>query len=591
MDTQYKIETFSFKKLRNCIKLPSFQRSVVWSEEKKKSFIDTVVRGLPFGSLLLYKETPEIYLLVDGLQRYTTLESYYNNPYKYLDFNKIDKNSLDQIMKHVKDNITTNFAEFRNFLIMSIKEAFNFNKSNNDIIDLITKDIPILQNYNCLRLLSSIVEEIKHDYDINTLDIPLICFSGDFDDLPLIFERMNANGTQLSRYDIYAAKWCNIEFEYHDNEILQIVDQKYYNMVEKTGVEISNYSEGQVVKEQKVNLFEFCFALGKLLKNKFPNLFAESSRMKTSDVSSSGFSLLGVILNNSNKNLNSISNHFKDMTPNKVRDLIKLKDKIIECVQTVDKILSQYTLSLSDTFISKYIESQVICIIATLFKIRYLIKDNFAVVENTNISKFTNLFKKNMPLRYLSDIITDYWSGSGDTKIADEMAKSLYDNRYLTSISIQSWEMDLQDWMGEQLQKPMKQIPVENKLFLNYIIKMKPFNVSSNYGSQYDFEYIISKDRFSKKFGDKNGRGAVGNLCILPRYEVRSKQELTVYEMIDNKSILYTGKEETLKEFLYPERQELRFVSSPDSFTYENYISFVKNRQQYLINTFIKYLN
>ena len=171
------------------------------------------------------------------------------------------------------------------------------------------------------------------------------------------------------------------------------------------------------------------------------------------------------------------------------------------------------------------------------------------------------------------------------------MAKSLYDNRYLTSISIQSWEMDLQDWMGEQLQKPMKQIPVENKLFLNYIIKMKPFNVSSNYGSQYDFEYIISKDRFSKKFGDKNGRGAVGNLCILPRYEVRSKQKLTVYEMIDNKSILYTGKEETVKEFLHPERQELRFVSSPDSFTYEKYISFVKNRQQYLLNTFIKYLN
>lgn len=34
MNAQYKIETFSFKKLRDYIKLPFFQRNVVWSEEK-----------------------------------------------------------------------------------------------------------------------------------------------------------------------------------------------------------------------------------------------------------------------------------------------------------------------------------------------------------------------------------------------------------------------------------------------------------------------------------------------------------------------------------------------------------------------------
>lgn len=251
--------------------------------------------------------------------------------------------------------------------------------------------------------------------------------------------------------------------------------------------------------------------------------------MKTSYVSSSGFSLLGVILNNSNKNLNSISNRFKNMTLDKVRNLIKLKDKIVECVQTVEKFLSQYTLSISGAFVSKYIESQVICIIATLFKIRYTLTDDFVVIENTNISKFSSLFKINMPLRYLNDIIIDYLSGSGDTRIADEMAKSLYDNRYLTSISVQSWEMDLQDWMMEQLQKPMKQIPVENKLFLNYLLKMKPLNFKSANDSQFDCEYIVSKDKFSKKFGESNGMGAIGNLCILPRYEVRSKQELTVF--------------------------------------------------------------
>lgn len=592
MVAQYKIETFSFTKLKNCIKLPSFQRSVVWSEDKKKDFIETVTDGLPFGSLLLYKETPEIYLLVDGLQRYTTLDSFYQNPYTFLDFNKDGKTHLDQIINHLKEIINTNFSELRNSVIASIKKNFNFNKSNTEIIDLIIQDIPLLDNdIQCFRILSAMIDEVRDKYDIASLEIPLICFSGDFDTLPLIFERMNANGTQLTRYDIYAAKWSNIEFEYHnDAELLQKVDEKYNDMIEKTGVEISHYSNGQILKEQKINLFEFCYALGKLLKTKFPNVFAETTQMKTTDISSSGFSLLGVILNDSNKNLNTITNHFKNMTPDKVKNLIKLKEKIMECVQTVDKILSQYTMSLNDKFISKYIESQVICIIATLFKIRYNLKEDFVIDENKNISKLTNLFKENMPLRYLYDMITDYWGNTGDSKIADEMMKDLHENRYLVPISKGSWQMSLMDWMETQLQKPLKQIPAVNRLFLNYLIKMNSSQPKIDKNTQFEFEHIVSKDRFSKKFGEKNGRGAVGNLCILPRFEVRSKQELTIYEQIDNKSTLYSGKTELLNEFLYPERQELSFVSSPDTFTYDNYIKFVKDRQQYLINTFIRYL-
>ena len=44
MNVQYKIETFLFSKLKECILLPSFQRSVVYTDEKRADFINTIKR-------------------------------------------------------------------------------------------------------------------------------------------------------------------------------------------------------------------------------------------------------------------------------------------------------------------------------------------------------------------------------------------------------------------------------------------------------------------------------------------------------------------------------------------------------------------
>lgn len=55
MKTNYRIEAFPLCKLIANIELPAFQRNTVWTDEKKKTFISTVISGSPFGSLLLYR--------------------------------------------------------------------------------------------------------------------------------------------------------------------------------------------------------------------------------------------------------------------------------------------------------------------------------------------------------------------------------------------------------------------------------------------------------------------------------------------------------------------------------------------------------
>ena len=53
-ESKYKIETKSFSDLDKTLILPSFQRKLVWSKTEKKNFIETLHRGHPFGSILVY---------------------------------------------------------------------------------------------------------------------------------------------------------------------------------------------------------------------------------------------------------------------------------------------------------------------------------------------------------------------------------------------------------------------------------------------------------------------------------------------------------------------------------------------------------
>lgn len=61
------------------IETPDFQRNFVWSYSQASKFIDSILLGLPIPDLFVFRDvvcesSKEIYLLIDGLQRLTTIE-------------------------------------------------------------------------------------------------------------------------------------------------------------------------------------------------------------------------------------------------------------------------------------------------------------------------------------------------------------------------------------------------------------------------------------------------------------------------------------------------------------------------------------
>lgn len=119
MNNTWKLETFSAEKINENIEkkiftIPRYQRGVVWSQSQKDTLIDTIKKGLPFGSLLLYlngNEKNNTYQIIDGLQRSTTIIDFVKNPALYFNEDDILDSGIDRIYKLA--NITTDEQAFK----------------------------------------------------------------------------------------------------------------------------------------------------------------------------------------------------------------------------------------------------------------------------------------------------------------------------------------------------------------------------------------------------------------------------------------------------------------------------------------------
>lgn len=190
---QYKIDTKKFSELKGLIEIPKFQRGLVWDPEKKKEFIKTLKEGLPIGILLLSRKDDK-YLIIDGLQRFTTMLDYDRNYFKYIDREEITDTDLYSIIissetsRDIYDGYT-DFAKCDNQSQMTeiIVQGFQ-NKQNKDLNELSTEVTENLCKYIAMfdirdfiaiqRCVYKLLERIESNAQIIDVEIPLIIFNG-----------------------------------------------------------------------------------------------------------------------------------------------------------------------------------------------------------------------------------------------------------------------------------------------------------------------------------------------------------------------------------------------------------------------------
>lgn len=600
MELKYEIEKMKFSELQGKIEIPKFQRGLVWSGEKRRAFIKSLKAGLPIGVLLLSRRDDK-YLVIDGLQRYSTMVEYSNDFFKYISRDEIGSMSIMQVIlasneaganyemytEQSKEQVST---EIRTIIADHISKSSgkNTNDVSWEIAEALCEKVSILPDKdirNIQKTVFGIVDGISRQAQIGDIEIPLIIFNGDDNELADIFQKLNQEGVKLSKYDVFAATWINSTLKVaDDSDFIDLIIKKYDKAQKDSGLEISGYDPDEIKQKGELTVFEYAFGLGKAMAKGCPKLFPKTDESKIDSV---GFLTLAELLGLSYQKMGELNKRVRDYA---TVDYKKLKDAIVESCKQVENALVPYIMSPAQSkgkavSLVCHSDLQLVSYIIISFKLQYELTPEKGLIPKKNI-KYLKDFKAHLYKHYIFDILRGFWSGSGDSKLEDIIG-NLDNCRYLKDVNRESFEQVVREWLRNANERHLqKTVTAESKLFLNYLLRGRVFDADK---TEYDIEHCVPQkilQDFLIKKGVEVPVSSVSNLVYIPASENRSKGEYTYYQKQDKDAKSYALDQNALDKLLYPARSELKFVESAETITEENYMRFLHDRENLVLKAF-----
>ena len=565
---KWKMTEYTVEKLNNEIEdkkitIPKYQRGAVWNKQQKDKLIDSMNKGYPFGSILLY-ENDNRRQIIDGLQRSTTIIEFVKNPAKFFTDDNIDEETINKIIDYIGVVGSRSGIELR--LENIIKDWVTKNHHNmqdiqrmqyGDLVDEIIQEWPTSESSkNEIKLLVKGMFNVFQDVcnNIANMQIPALVYEGDESLLPEIFERINSQGAKLTKQQIYSATWAHDIVKLESSQFDEIITNnrdRYENMLDES-MELDDYNPTELIRQKEVNIFELVFGFGKMISRKYPYLFTFDEKDKTK-VESIGFNLINACLVQRSSNMRKLNTNLKELIGLDTQHIELFLTRIIEAIEYVDKRLGAGTKFKGNTRSDSRVyplhtEMQITSIIATVFIARHASFEltDRGDVQNLSIdtsmfnqkwSYMKDKFNRNILRIYSMDILGQKWKGSGDKKLDNIVIDSYYYDR---DVSWKEFEQVLDVYYStlnsERNERKQVAAPKEpEKLVLN-LIYSKIFSASDqNDGSNYDIEHLAPKNLMKEKicnYGDdfRLPISSIGNLCLLPEYDNRVKKDKTIYQ-------------------------------------------------------------
>lgn len=253
-----------------------FQRGKRWNSQQQRTFIDSLIKGFPVGTMLFYEtfdNGKQTYILVDGLQRGNSIKKYMNNPTEFFYDRNISDEFCQEILQIVNANVTENYGVVRGLLTEFIKKQKTFKNLQyympaKEIADRFSAGAEPIGAL--IEVIAKFFDERQALYDQIALTvIPVIVYHGEEENLPEIFDRINSQGTPLDQYEVYAAAWpVNQRFKVSNTEIVECAIKKYDAFIED-GFVIHGYNREAMRSSKEVNAFEYLFGFSKYLVSKY----------------------------------------------------------------------------------------------------------------------------------------------------------------------------------------------------------------------------------------------------------------------------------------------------------------------------------
>lgn len=220
---------------KGLVKIPQFQRDFVWRKQKSAKLLDSIVKGFPIGTFILWKtkeplrsikeiggaqlpQTPEgdfTQYVLDGQQRLTSL-------FASLRGLQVKREDVIEDFSEIYINLTA--AEDEDIVVVGVPEGNA--KSFIKLSDLLYGGLTFLANYPPEH--HARIEEYKKRFETYAFSTVLIK-EAPIDVATEIFTRLNVGGVPLSVFEIMVAK----TFEPSQN----------FDLAEKCGALISRLKE------------------------------------------------------------------------------------------------------------------------------------------------------------------------------------------------------------------------------------------------------------------------------------------------------------------------------------------------------------
>ena len=593
------------------IVIPRFQRGKRWSDKQELTFIDSLKRGYPVGTLLFYRTNEiegnipiEVYTLVDGLQRSTAIKRYIDNPMKYYEIESVPEEMLTDVYDilgfqsqetTIKNKIKELYFDYvRNLKSFEGEFTFPLAKiisteicSMKDKMEVMTQLMDVLPKY---------LNMCKQTYEIiaNT-EIPAVVYTGPEEELSEIFNRINSKGTPLNPFEIYAASWPQKDkYEIYNDEIIDHVLKKY-DILNDDIYTVKGYDRSEISKLKQLTIFEYVFGLSKWLNKKYKFLAFEKND-KPDEISTIAFELLDACIYDS-KNIGELHKILRNININ------KFEKRLIEAIEYVEAIITPITKfkgnkrKNDDALL--YAKNQILSMIAYVFREKYDINDLKHEKDDWKLKEKD--LRRQLYLHFVYEIIRKYWF-EGGAKIHTAINSKLYNDEITPS----AWDTALNAMFEDSFnRKEIKKVQNPSNVdivFLNAIYGAKFSALDQLSTEHFDVEHIATKDIMKNLIGITCPEDAleglpvscIANLCYLPEHQNRAKGNKTFYQDISYLNGLSLEEIEEKYSFTHSEDLswiELEYELGDFNVLQEFYFDFLKERFKIQKSNFYKAMN
>jgi hypothetical protein len=542
--------------------------------------------------------------LVDGLQRATAIRRYLEAPLKYApiedfvtpDFinqiveiihGKTSPSLIQQVHSDMRAwfNSVTDLAMGANFSFAKL--AAHLSNGNEEKRD----ELVLANAQNGLGdiLLGDVLSALK---EVTSYQIPVSVYTGPLDNVPTIFERINSQGAQLSKYEILAASWSNTSVEVENPKVLQAIADKYKKMIDN-GYEIDGFDENGQPTESGNNLYEYLFGLGKVLAQQFPTLFHSADQ--ADENSPVAFQIVTLACRLPVSKMGSLPDKMPKLDGQIITS--SLEAAILRAATCAEGALSKYlTLKLNEQSSgpSGIKQNQAISYVTSF--IANCFDENF--VAKANIRELENSIAAAIPGHFLLDLVRDSWGGSGDSTLLDRTWESVLQDDpntsrkeyvyvpssyYLKRASETSLREAFNVWHTSQLEAKQSQrvrYPSDYKPVLKFIYStIVPF--ADNLGVNFELEHIYPVAVLKKVISANKLEGlpmaAIGNLMLLPKDLNRIKKENLLGDyLLANPSELSPAEKTKVQSYLI--LPQIEAISEETQVSEEFFKEFCKSR-------------